>query len=121
MATEVKINIADAPGHSEIKIFRLNGEIDESNLEALEKTLNPLAQQAAVKTIILNLKELTYVNSKVIGYLASFYTKLSENNQKLIFSEANSNIMDILSLVGLTNIVQYFETEDEAINASVVD
>jgi stage II sporulation protein AA (anti-sigma F factor antagonist) len=121
MATEVTINITQPPEHDKIRLIKLNGEIDESNLDEFKARLDPLAEEKNCLIIILNLKDLTYINSKVIGYLASYYSKLTDLGKKMIFCEANPNIMDILSLVGLTNIVEYFEIQSEAINASLVD
>jgi len=120
MATEINITITPIKEYPHIKVIKLNGEIDESNLINLQKQIEPLYEDDSSKILIFNLQDLIYINSKVIGYFASYYTKLSQTDKKMVFAEANPNIMDILSLVGLTNIIEYFETESEAINALIV-
>ncbi len=121
MPTEVTIEITPVPENDALKLIKLVGEIDESNLNNLQEKIDPLGEaEEKTKVLIFNLKDLTYINSKVIGYLASYYSKIAKKGKKMIFTEANPNIMDILSLVGLTNIIEYFETDAEAINASSI-
>ena len=41
------------------------------------------------------------MNSKSIGYLTDWYTKLSEKKE-IVIANARANILDILQVVGLT-------------------
>ncbi len=101
-----------------IIVVKLTGQIDESNLEELSNPLDTIKKEYNI--IILNIKDLYYINSKVIGYFAALYSDLNKSNKKLVFAEGNPQIMDIISLVGLTNIIEYYETESEAINSNLL-
>lgn len=121
MASQIEINATQVPEHNEITVIKLVGEIDESNLEELKQVADPLVQDDSTQKIVLNLKDLAFINSKVIGYLAAYYTALSQVNKKMAFAEANTGIMEILSLVGLTNLVSYYDSEEEAVNSFIIE
>lgn len=114
MPTQVKITFESKSTRPDIKIIRLEGEIDESNLGQLQEKVDPLVDDEGVKTVVFNFSKLEFINSKVIGYLASLYSRLAEKGKKLVFAESSDNIKDILSLVGLTTIVDYYESMEEA-------
>lgn len=117
MPTQIQISTATKTlGSKIIAYITLDGQIDESNLESFKNALNPLIGDDR-KFILLNLAKLEFINSKVIGYLASLHSQLAEQNQRIIFVEPNQNILDILELVGLTQIMPTFETETKALTA----
>lgn len=97
-------------------VIALTGQIDESNLADFEKVVTPVIETTK-EFLIFDLAELEFINSKVIGFLAATHAKLAELNKKMIFIKANQQILDIIELVGLTQIVPTFELEEEAIEA----
>lgn len=121
MASLVEITINSVPDHDEIKIIKLKGEIDESNLDDFRQVTDQMLADDTVQKLIFNLHDLSFINSKVIGYLASFYNQLNAASKKMAFAEANSSIMEILSLVGLTNLIEYYDQEDEAVSAFIIE
>jgi anti-anti-sigma regulatory factor len=54
------------------------------------------------------------MNSKSIGYLTDWYGKVTEGGGKIVISKAKSNILDILQVVGLTQLINCYPTLDEA-------
>ncbi len=117
MVTTATIILETSPDPNKISLVHIMGEVDDSNLNQLELVVNPLVKEQAVPNVILNFEGLEFINSKVIGYLASIFTSLKHQNRQLIFACANDAVNDILSLVGLDTIVPNFVTLDEAINS----
>ena len=113
MASEFSVQITD--GSAGVKIVALAGEMDESNLEGLRAKLDPVLNDASVQTVIFHLKDLNFINSKGIGYIVSVHTHLAKDKRKLILAEAQEAGMDVMSLVGLTTIIQYTPTLQEVI------
>ncbi len=103
-------------GDQAYTLLLLSGQIDENNLDHLIEVVDPLIG-VVERHLVFNLRELDFINSKVIGYFANTRGKLSTSKQKMIFVEANSNIFDILELVGLTQIVPTLESETHALKA----
>lgn len=110
------ININDSE-KDEVKIVLLTGEMDESAIDIIRPQVDPLLGNEDVKTIIFDLKELEFINSKGIGYLVSIHTHLTKNDRSIILANANDQVMDVISLVGLTSIIKYFGSTEEAVNS----
>ena len=98
-------------------VIHMSGEIDVSNLPELEGVVNPLVQDTSVTSFVLDAGGLDFIDSKVVGYMAYLYSTLSKSGRKIVFAQTNSTINDILTLVGLTNIVSSYPTLDEALNS----
>jgi len=114
MATELTTRIEHKViGEQKYALITLTGQIDESNLGTLGEAADPLVGSDA-KYLVLDLAGLEFINSKVIGYLAATHGKLTEAEQVMLFANANQNILDIIELVGLTQIVPTFEKLSEA-------
>lgn len=117
MSAQVEVTVSSAPEHDEIQVITLQGEVDEFNLGKLKEAVDPLLEDETNKCFVFVLKDLTFINSKVIGYLASLYNTMNERGKKMAFAEANTTIMEILSLVGLTNLINHYESAEEAIQS----
>ena len=92
--------------HPEIAHIVLSGAIDESNLEMVKTVVGPLMDDHTKKILALDFTNVEYINSKVVGYIASLYTLGQVNSTKLVIVGQNTNVMDILSLVGLTTLIE---------------
>ena len=97
-------------------LIHLSGEVDINSLSDLENTAKPILVKQNVKGIILDCKELTFIDSKIVGFMAYLYTNLSKAGRKLAITGMNETINDILTLVGLTAIVPSFSSVDQALN-----
>lgn len=117
MATYVELIIGDLPGFDPqtTKAVTFKGQLDESNVdEQAKKIYQVLDTSAANFTLILNFAELEYMNSKAIGYLTDWYTRLTDKQGKILIVQPRENILDILQVVGLTQLIQTYATMDEA-------
>lgn len=112
--SEISVILSDAsvPG---VKVISLTGEMDESSLEGLKDQLNPLLVDVNIKVMLFDFSQLEFINSKGIGYLVSIHTHLSKDQREMIITHANEAVMDVISLVGLTTIIKYFNTVEEAL------
>ncbi len=112
--TEVTITTTD--GQSSIagrtlKIVKISGQLDESNVDQKIQDVYKLLEETPKNLdLIFDLEELEYMNSKSIGYLTDLYGKITENGGKVALAKAKPNIQDILQVVGLTQLVQIFDS-----------
>ena len=109
------LNIQISDGIKTAKIVILAGEMDEDSIEKLKETINEPFNDLNVKAIIFDLSDLEFINSKGIGYLVSVHTHLSKDKRQLILTSAREVVMDVISLVGLTSIIKYYDTTEEAL------
>jgi anti-anti-sigma factor len=102
---------------NDITLLDITGEIDESNLQILSDALDPLIESDDTKAVVLILKGVEFINSKVLGYLASTYSRMNEQGKKISIAEPSETVADIISLIGLSEIIEVYSTIDEAVHA----
>lgn len=116
--TQATITIKDIPAISKgvtAKIVKFQGQLDESNVDEKAKIIYQLLEQFPQNLyLLLDFEQLEYMNSKSIGYLTDWYGKVAEGKGKVVIAKPRSNILDILQVVGLTQLVTCYPTIDEA-------
>ena len=116
--TQVNIIIEDIPVTTQgqvAKLVKFQGQLDESNVDEKAKVIYQIIEQFPQNLLLLlDFSELEYMNSKSIGYLTDWYGKVSQGNGQIVVAMAKSNILDILQVVGLTQLVNCYPTLDEA-------
>src|SRR3989338_3428958 len=116
--TYANISIEDlASDHADpvLKIVHVSGQLDESNVDDQSKTIYKLIEANPQNLyLIFDFSELEYLNSKAIGYLTDWYGKVSATSGKIAIAQGKENIVDILNVVGLTQLITCHATLDEA-------
>lgn len=98
-------------------VAHLKGEIDVTVLPQLEGVLKPLLEKAELKILVLHCRDLRFIDSKVVGFMAYLRTNFAKNKRQLFLAETNETVNDILSLVGLNQIIPHFGTLQEALKS----
>jgi len=116
--TEANITVEDitvSQPNISAKLVKFQGQLDESNVDEKVKIIYSIIEQFPQNLYLLfDFEGLEYMNSKSIGYLTDWYGKISEGNGKIVIAKAKSNILDILQVVGLTQLVNCYNGIDEA-------
>lgn len=115
---DVQIQIKDATlGGNPGKVVAFAGQLDETNVDEEAKKIYKLVDEAEKPYLILDFADLTYMNSKSIGYLTDWYSRVSEKGGMIAIAQPQPNILDILKVVGITQIVTIYDTIEAATNA----
>jgi len=69
------------------------------------------------KDILINLKEVTTIDSSGIGELVSAYTTVTNRGGKLKLLRLPSKVQDILQITQLVTVFDVFDDEQEAIDS----
>ena len=114
--TFVDLQISDlvSQDNKPAKLVKVKGQLDESNVDENAKKIYDLIEKTPGLRIVFDFGELEYMNSKSIGYLTDWYGKLNAANGKVVIAAARDNIVDILQVVGLTQLIPCVATLDEA-------
>lgn len=116
--TEAAITIEDGVSNDPnqlLKIAHISGQLDESNIDEKIKTIYGLVEKTPKNlNLVLDLENLEYMNSKSIGYLTDLYGKITETGGQVAIAKAKANILDILQVVGLTQLIRSFDSVEEA-------
>lgn len=113
MSSDFVVNITES-SNSAVGTIALQGELDEFSLDMLKEKADATLHNAGTKLIIFDLKDLEFINSKGIGFFVSVHTHLTKDGRRLALVGAKEPVMDVISLVGLTSIIPYYDTIEEA-------
>jgi len=69
------------------------------------------------KSILLNMKELSYMDSSGVGELVSSYTSVSNRGGKLKLLNLSTKVHDLLQITQLLRVFDIFDNEDEAVSS----
>lgn len=113
-------DIASTSADKKIKLLKFAGQLDESNVDEKAKNVYELINATPQGLfLIFDFENLEYMNSKSIGYLTDWYTKLNEKKGGIVIANARPNILDILQVVGLTQLIKCVQTVEEAKTAAI--
>lgn len=117
--TDVQITIEDVQStvpNKVVKLIHIVGQLDETNVDEKAKEVYALIDGSPQQglCLIFDFAGLEYMNSKSIGYLTDWYSKISALGGKIVIAGARENILDILQVVGLTQLINAYSTVEEA-------
>ena len=84
--------------------------------ELLKDKVNSLVNQGH-KKIILNLADVPYIDSAVLGEVVRTYTTVSRQGGSLKLLNLTKRITDLLSITKLLTVFETFDTENEAVRS----
>ena len=100
---------------NKITIITVIGQLDESNVDTRAPEIYSIIDTIPEGgTLIFNFSGLEYMNSKSIGYLTDFFNRMSEKKGRLMVAESPPQITDVLTVVGVAQIVEMLSSLDEA-------
>jgi len=92
-----------------IYFITCKGEFDETNVESqfevIHNFIDPLDEK---KYVLMDLAEVTYVNSKFIGYVADISNHLEEHGGRIILTSTQA-VRDTLEICGIHQIIELFD------------
>jgi len=110
----MQITIETKPG--DVTIFRITGKmlIGEGD-ELLRKKINEFVEKGR-KKIILDMKEVPYIDSVGLAEMVRSYTAVSRNDGEPIrLLNLRKRLSDLLSITKLISLFLVFDNEEEAI------
>lgn len=116
--SDITIAVSDIAGsdpNKTLKLVQFTGQLDETNVDEKAKIVYDLIESVPKGLyMILDFTNLEYMNSKSVGYLTDWFTKVSEKGGGMVVAASRPNIVDILEVVGLTQIIKFVASVDEA-------
>lgn len=94
-------------------VARLEGELDLGVADKLRDTLDNALTEQSLTFLILNLSEVSFVDSSGLGVILGRYKKLAVRGGKVFIVGAKPQVKRILELSGILRIIQEFALEEE--------
>jgi anti-sigma B factor antagonist len=85
-------------------VVLVSGEIDVYTAPKLREELSPLADEQN-QTLIVNLKDVTYIDSTGLGVFVGLFKKLTNNNGELKLVDLSERLLRLFEITGLNNII----------------
>ena len=113
--SDVQISFQDLQvGNKTGKLIRFVGQLDETNVDYEAKKIYEVISEMNPPLLLLDFSALEYMNSKSIGYVTDWYTQATGKNGSIAILSPKPNILDILKVVGITQIISVYNSLEEA-------
>jgi anti-sigma B factor antagonist len=100
-----------------VTVLNLSGKITLGDGDTLLKDkLHSLLHQGR-KDVLLNLGEVSYVDSAGLGAIVGAYTTITKEGGTLKLANVTKKLQDLLSITKLLTVFETFDSEDEALRS----
>ena len=100
-----------------VTILDLTGRLTiDHDAQRLKDKINSLILQGRTR-VVLNMGEVSYIDSGGLGQLVASYTSLSKAAGSLKLLSVNKRNHDLLSITRLVTIFDTFDSEEEAVKS----
>ncbi len=114
MRTDVSISVRNI--NDRVNAIDIGGELTSFAEDELASAINQ-ANAEEVDCILLNFRELTYMNSSGIGLLVTSLIRLGRQDKSLVAVELSDHFRQIFELTKLNEAIHIYGTEAEALQA----
>ncbi|MDD2565811.1 MAG: STAS domain-containing protein [Candidatus Gracilibacteria bacterium] len=101
--------------YDKVEVFEFIGELDETNADKTFTAIYNAIGDFTGKILVFNFSGLKYLNSKSIGYIADIFSNIEDGNGQMFLTNMTDEVRDTLELVGITTIIETFNTEQEVL------
>jgi anti-sigma B factor antagonist len=95
--------------------FNVSHINDEENIEELGHDLFALTEQYGFRKVILDMREVEYITSSVVGKMITMHRKLHRSEGQLVLCQLTSGVNEVLSASRLLNYFTHRETLEQAL------
>ena len=89
----------------------LPGELDHHNAEEIQKTSDKLIEDKQIKCVIFDFQDTNFMDSSGIGVIMGRYRLVYLLGGEVWAVHANARMKKILTMSGVTKIIQVYEEE----------
>lgn len=92
-------------------LCRLSGEIDHHSSVGARNGIDRLIAQNRPNILLLELSEITFMDSSGLGLVLGRYRKMKENGGEMFLCNANERVLKILKMAGVDKIVKNIDCD----------
>ncbi len=101
----------------DVVVIALSGQLTLGDGDVrLKDKINSLLLEG-VRNIVLDLGDVTYIDSSGLGQLVSSFTSVTRTNGRLKLVNMGRRSQDLLIMTKLVTVFDTYDTQDEAINS----
>lgn len=96
-------------------IISLIGELDHHSAEEVRVKIDDRIDRDNIKKVVLNFKEVTFMDSSGIGVVIGRFKKMQGRSGKVCVADVSRNANKVFELSGLYKIIDSYISVDEAV------
>ncbi len=96
----------------EHKVISVSGEVDLYNVSELKKALFSVTD-GSYSSVVIDLKDVNYMDSSGIGALVAGQKKMRAHNGKFALVNIHDDVLNILKLATLDKFFTIYENEED--------
>ncbi len=96
-------------------VARVSGELDLSSAARFRSLMDQELRKSAVPNVIVNLKNLSFIDSTGLGVLLGRHRAVISWGGKFILTDVPPKIVSMLEMAGLLRVLETARTEQDAI------
>lgn len=96
-------------------IMRLSGELDVHTAEIFKASADEFLDKG-YSNVILNLEEVSFIDSSGLGAILGRYKRISSNDGRMVIVKPKPHVRQVLELSGLRKIIPIYYSEKTALN-----
>ncbi len=100
----------------DLGLVELSGEVDLYTAPRFKEDLVGLIE-SGVEAIVIDLSQVTFIDSTALGVIISGVKRLRERDGRLMIVAGSRPVVRILDITGLDKVLTVFDTRDEALAA----
>ena len=97
-----------------ICIVFIDGNITLDKTSKIRGFVNKLLENSSLKSLVLNLSKVEFIDSSGIGLIASIFGSLKKKKLHFALSDVNQKANDIFFMIKLDKILEIFEDDKQA-------
>lgn len=101
--------------HRGVLVVRLTGELDHHAADYVRMDLDEAILRRQVEHLVLNLKDLQFMDSSGLGVILGRYKLIRGKGGKMVLCDANPAVRRLLDMSGLLKIMSLYDSEDSAL------
>jgi len=111
-----RINIEYAE-NATIATFTAQSILEEKDIQALQKSIIPVIEQAERINLILDFCNVRFLSSSVLGLLIRISKKIYERDGQLRLCNINPKIYEVFKITRLTKIFDIYKDTEDAVES----
>lgn len=101
--------------HRNVLLVRLFGELDHHTAEEVRTRIDEELEKDHYPHVVLNLSELTFMDSSGLGVILGRYKRINEQGGTLSVCSLHPSVQKLFELSGMFKIVSVYDREREAL------
>ena len=98
---------------------RMTGELDHCSAQPIRRELDGLIADPGVKKLVLDLREMPFMDSSGIGVILGRYRTLSQRGGRVAVKNMNPQVKKVFLLSGMDQVIQITEGRESACRSSM--